>query len=136
MDNLTKSNRRKNMQSIRSKNTKMELKVRSILHKYGLRFRIHTKLIGKPDIVFPSKKIVVFLDSCFFHKCPYHYIQPKSNLKYWIPKIQRNSERAKEVNKALRKQGWKVMRIWEHQVKKDAETVVNRIIAVLKINPS
>lgn len=130
MDNLTKENRRKNMQNIRSKNTKMELKVRSLLHKKGLRFRIHTKLIGKPDIVFPSKKVVVFLDSCFFHKCPYHYVQPKSNKTYWLPKILRNTIRAKEVNSALRKEGWKVMRFWEHQVKKDTENVVNKIIAV------
>lgn len=118
------------MQNIRSKNTKMELKVRSLLHKKGLRFRIHTKLIGKPDIVFPSKKVVVFLDSCFFHKCPYHYVQPKSNKTYWLPKILRNTIRAKEVNSALRKEGWKVMRFWEHQVKKDTENVVNKIIAV------
>ncbi|HRE11475.1 MAG TPA: very short patch repair endonuclease [Ignavibacteria bacterium] len=129
MDNLTKSNRRKNMQNIRSKNTKMELKVRSLLHKKGLRFRIHTQLTGKPDIVFSSKKVVIFLDSCFFHKCPYHYVQPKSNLKYWKPKIERNTIRAKEVNKTLRKQGWKVIRFWEHQVKKDETKVVEKIIS-------
>ncbi len=133
MDNLTKIQRRINMQNIRSKNTKMELNVRSHLHKKGLRFRIHTNLIGKPDIVFPSKKVVVFLDSCFFHKCRQHYIQPKSNLKYWKPKIERNTERAKEVNKALRKQGWKVLRIWEHQVKKNLDESVNRIINLYNI---
>jgi DNA mismatch endonuclease (patch repair protein) len=132
MDNLTKSHRHKNMQNIRSKNTKMELKVRSLLHKKGLRFRILTSLIGKPDIVFPSKKIVVFLDSCFFHKCPYHYVQPKSNKKYWLPKIERNRTRAKEVNKTLRKQGWKVLRFWEHQIKKDSDKCVNKIISVIQ----
>lgn len=132
MDNLTKIQRRINMQNIRSKNTKMELKVRSHLHKKGLRFRIHTNLIGKPDIVFPSKKVVVFLDSCFFHKCRQHYIQPKSNLKYWRPKIERNVLRAKEVNKALRKQGYKVIRYWEHQVKKDINKCINKIIIEVK----
>jgi len=132
VDNLSKAHRHKNMQNIRSKNTKMELKVRSLLHKKGLRFRIHTKLIGKPDIVFPSKCVVVFLDSCFFHKCPYHYIQPKSNKKYWLPKIERNTVRAKEVNSALRKQGWKVIRIWEHSVKKNPEDITARIIKALK----
>lgn len=129
MDNLSQANRRKNMKNIRSKNTKMELKIRSLLHKRGLRFRIHTKLIGKPDIVFPSKRVVIFLDSCFFHKCHYHYIQPKSNLEYWKPKIARNKQRAKEVNNALRKQGWKVIRFWEHQVKKDTSKVIEKIVS-------
>lgn len=127
MDNLSKANRRKNMQKIRSSNTKMELKMRSLLHKRGKRFNINTDLIGKPDIVFPSKKIVIFLDSCFFHKCPYHYIQPKSNIEYWIPKIERNVNRAKEVNKTLRKQGWKVLRFWEHQVNKNLNKCINKI---------
>lgn len=131
MDNLSKIHRHKNMQNIRSKNTKMELKIRSLLHKRGLRFRIHTKLIGKPDIVFPNKKVVIFLDSCFFHKCRHHYIQPKSNLRYWIPKIERNVMRAKEVNKSLRKQGFKVIRFWEHQVKADAEKIVSKIIELV-----
>lgn len=133
MDNLSKIHRRKNMQNIRSKNTKMELKVRSLLHKKGLRFRIHSHLTGKPDIVFPSKKVAIFLDSCFFHRCPYHYIQPKSNKKYWIPKIERNTTRAKEVNNVLRKQGWRVLRFWEHQTKNDAEKCVQKIISILGI---
>ena len=120
------------MQNIHSKNTKVELTVRSLLHKKGFRFRIHTKLIGKPDIVFPSKKTAVFLDSCFFHKCPHHYVRPKSNLKYWLPKIERNTIRAKEVNKTLRKQGWKVLRFWEHQIKKDLNKCINKITVALK----
>jgi len=132
MDNLSKAHRHKNMQNIRSKNTKMELNVRSLLHKKGLRFRIHTNLIGKPDIVFVSKKVVVFLDSCFFHKCPYHYVQPKSNKKYWLPKIERNRVRAKEVNKTLRKLGWTVLRFWEHQIKNDLDKNINKIINTLK----
>jgi len=90
--------------------------------------------MGKPDIVFPSKCVVVFLDSCFFHKCPYHYVQPKSNKQYWLPKIKRNTIRAKEVNKQLRKEGWKVIRIWEHSVKKNPEEIAAKIIKVLKTN--
>ena len=133
MDNLKKSDRRKNMQNIRSKNTKMELKVRSALHKKGLRFRKYSKtLIGKPDIVFSSSKIVVFLDSCFWHKCRYHFIMPKSRISYWVPKLNRNVQRAKEVNKTLRKQGWKVIRIWEHQVKKNFDFVINKIYSEVK----
>ena len=131
MDNLSIKHRKKNMQNIHSKNTKMELKVRSYLHKIGLRYKINdSKLIGKPDIVFPKYKVVIFLDSCFFHKCPYHFIEPKSNREYWIPKIERNKLRAKEVNEALRKQGWKVIRIWEHEVKNHFEKVINKIITI------
>lgn len=132
MDNLTKANRRKNMQNIRSKNTKMELKVRKYLHNLGFRYRIHTKLIGKPDIVFVKKKVVIFLDSCFFHKCRYHYVEPKSNKKYWVPKINRNKSRANEVNKKLRARGWKVLRFWEHQIKSDFEKSINKILSILK----
>ena len=128
MDNLTKAHRRKNMQNIRSNNTKMEYAVRSKLHREGLRFRIHyKKLVGKPDIVFLTSKIVVFLDSCFWHVCPYHFIKPKSNLKYWSPKLKRNKERGLEVNKILRKDGWIVLRFWEHQVKKDIDKIINKI---------
>lgn len=131
MDNLSKEHRRKNMQNIHSKNTKIEVLVRSILHKQGYRFRIHTKIIGKPDITFPKNKVAIFIDSCFFHKCRYHYVQPKSNTSYWIPKIERNVERAHEVNNALKKQGWKILRIWEHQIKKDPQKYVNKIIELL-----
>lgn len=132
MDNLSKAHRRKNMQNIRSQNTKMELRVRSLLHKKGYRFRIHSDLFGKPDIVFPTKRVTIFLDSCFFHKCPYHYVQPKSNLKYWLPKIEGNVLRDKKVNYVLRKQGWKVLRIWEHQIKKNFDKSIDKIIHSLK----
>mgnify|MGYP002862534809 CR=1 FL=1 len=120
------------MQNIRSTNTKMELKVRSFLHKQGFRFRINTTLTGKPDIVFPGKKVAVFLDSCFFHKCPYHYIQPKSNIAYWLPKIERNTIRAKEVNRKLRKEGWKVLRFWEHQIKNNFDKSLSKLIDAIK----
>jgi DNA mismatch endonuclease (patch repair protein) len=133
MDNLTKEHRHKNMQNIRSKDSKIEILMRSELHKKGLRFRKHYKnLIGKPDIVFVKARVVVFLDSCFFHMCPYHYVQPKSNKSYWLPKLKRNKERAKEVNKTLRKDGWKVIRFWEHQIKKDVEKCINKIVMIAK----
>ncbi|MGA2668823.1 MAG: very short patch repair endonuclease [Ignavibacteria bacterium] len=133
MDNLSHSDRRKNMQNIRSTNTLMELSVRSALHKKGLRFRKYSKyLVGKPDIVFSKPKVVVFLDSCFWHKCRYHFIEPKSNRKYWIPKLNRNKERAKEVNKLLRNDGWIVLRFWEHQVKNDLDVVISKIYKEVK----
>lgn len=118
------------MQNIRSADTKLEVTVRSALHKKGYRFRKNVKgLIGKPDIVFPKYKVVVFLDSCFWHMCPYHYNIPKTNKKYWLPKLHRNKARAKEVNKKLKKDGWIVLRFWEHQINNDIEKCVNKIVS-------
>ena len=123
------------MQNIRSTNTKMEILVRSELHKLGYRFRKNVKsLIGKPDIVFPKYKVVVFLDSCFWHMCPYHFNIPKTNKEYWLPKLQRNKTRAKEVNIKLKKDGWTVVRIWEHAVNNDRELIIHKIIMSLNQN--
>lgn len=121
------------MQNIRSADTKIERLVRSSLYKKGYRFRKNVKsLIGKPDIVFPKFKVVVFLDSCFWHLCPYHSNIPKTNRKYWLPKLQRNKIRAVEVNKKLRKEGWTVLRFWEHQVKSNYDGVIEKIEISLK----
>ncbi|MBE7476010.1 MAG: very short patch repair endonuclease [Ignavibacteriales bacterium UTCHB2] len=128
MDNLKPEHRRKNMQNIRSTNTQIEIAVRSLLHKKGHRFRKNAKnLYGKPDIVFPKNKAVVFLDSCFWHSCPYHSNIPYTNQVYWIPKLNRNKQRDKEVNRYLRKNGWTVLRFWEHQVKKNIWEVISKI---------
>ena len=72
----------------------------------------------------PKYKTVIFIDSCFWHKCPAHYKEPKTNLDYWVPKIERNVNRAKEVNRILKINGWKVMRIWEHSLKKNSDTLL------------
>lgn len=117
------------MQNIRSANTKIEILVRSELHKRGYRFRKNVStLIGKPDIVFPKYKVVVFLDSCFWHMCPYHFNIPKTNKTYWLPKLQHNKSRAIEVNKKLKKQGWVVLRFWEHQINNDFQKCLTSII--------
>lgn len=133
MDNLTRSQRSKNMRNIRSKDTLMEIKIRSCIHRLGLRFRKNVlELPGKPDIVFPSYKVVVFLDSCFWHMCPYHYNIPKTRRNYWFPKLIRNKEKAKEVNKKLKNEGWKIVRLWEHQVKNNFDKCITKIINALK----
>lgn len=132
MDNLKPEYRIKNMRNIRSANTKMEILVRSELHKKGYRFRKNVlSMIGKPDIVFTKFKVVVFLDSCFWHMCPYHYNIPKSNQEYWLPKLQRNKLRAKEVNKKLKQEGWMVIRLWEHQINNDLKKSVGKIVSYL-----
>ena len=113
MDNLTKEQRSYCMSRIRSKNTKPELK-----HKEKASdFIYQPKTFGKPDFMNYKKKVVIFVDGCFWHKCPKHYIEPKSNKKYWLPKLERNAIRAEEVNITYKNAGWKVIRIWEHWLK-------------------
>lgn len=119
-DNLTREQRHKNMQNIRSSNTKIEKDICKGLWRMGYRFRKNVKnLPGKPDIAIQKYKIVIFLDSCFWHKCPEHYKEPKSNLNYWLPKIERNVKRDQEINEYYKSRGWHLLRIWEHEIKKD-----------------
>ena len=112
-DTLTKKQRSYCMSRIRSRNTKPELKykerVAGFIHQH--------KAFGNPDFINFRKKTAFFIDGCFWHRCPKHYIQPKSNKSYWIPKLNRNQTRDMEVNIAYKKSGWKVMRIWEHELK-------------------
>jgi len=131
-DVLTKEQRSYNMSRIKGKNTKPELTVRKLLSSKGIRgYRTHYKIIGKPDIVFPSKKIVIFIDGCFWHKCPKCFVEPKTRREFWMNKINENVKRDKEVNKILKEDGWKVLRFWEHEVKTMPEKVINTIIKEL-----
>jgi DNA mismatch endonuclease (patch repair protein) len=129
MDNLTKKQRRKNMQNIRSKNTMPEKLVMQALRKNRIYFSTHADDIeGKPDIVFRRKKIAVFIDSDFWHCHPKRFIKPKTNIKYWRAKIKHNRKRDKEVNRCLQKAEWKVIRLWEHDIKHHFDKTVNRLI--------
>ena len=80
-------------------------------------------LFGAPDFVFPKERVVIFVDGCFWHGCPKHYRRPKSRQKYWDAKIQRNQQRDRKVTQTLRTKGWKVVRIWEHALVRQAEWV-------------
>lgn len=90
---------------------------------------MHPKIVGKPDVIVPKLKKAVFIHGCFWHKCPKHFIAPKSNKNYWTPKLVRNVEKDKENSQVLRKNGWKVVIIWEHSMKSDPEKAVARILA-------
>ena len=116
-DNLTKSQRSFNMSRIRSTKTAPEMEVRPIMKKLGFSFQ-PKRISGRPDFVNRKRKVVVFIDGCFWHKCRYHYVEPKSNLEYWKGKVKRNVERDRTIDKKLKEQGWKVLRIWEHEIKK------------------
>lgn len=118
MDVLTKSQRSYNMSRIKSKNTKPEQILRKILSQSKIKgYRSHYNLTGKPDIVFPGKRIAIFIDGCFWHKCPKCFKKPATRTRFWMMKISGNVTRDKLVNRELKKAGWKVIRIWEHQVK-------------------
>ena len=133
MDNLTKEQRHKNMQNIRSRDTLPERMTMRELRRRKIYFASHVaKIEGKPDIVFRRKKVAVFIDSDFWHGHPTRCIMPKSNREYWEKKIARNRERDKEVNSLLKKEKWKIIRIWEYDVKHHFERVIKRIIKAIK----
>ena len=109
-DNLTPEQRHKNMTHIKSTNTKIEKDITNALWNLGYRFRKNVKgLPGKPDIAIKKHKVVIFLDSCFWHKCPKHFKKPKSNLEYWEPKIKRNVERDAEINRYYQNKNWHIL---------------------------
>ena len=131
-DVLTPEQRKKNMSRIRGKNTSPELKLRKMLWESGIRgYRVHYKLPGKPDIVFTRKKTAVFVDGCFWHKCPVCFRPPATNEEFWNEKLQKNVERDQRVNRELEELGWTVLRFWEHEVRKTPEDVVARILLAL-----
>jgi DNA mismatch endonuclease, patch repair protein len=131
-DNLTKEQRRKNMQAIKSQ-SKLENKVTRELWKQGIRFRKNVKsLPGKPDIAIKKYKLVIFIDSCFWHVCPLHGNMPKSNEEYWLKKLNRNQARDKEVNKYYKENGWEILRVWEHELKEDLQITIDKMKAFIE----
>ncbi len=129
MDNLTPAQRKKNMQNIRSKGTKPERILMSELKKLKIYFSTHPNdITGKPDIVFRRKKIAVFADSDFWHGHKTRFIMPKTNTEYWAEKISNNKMRDRKVNKALKADGWRVIRLWEYDIKKHTQKCINKIL--------
>ena len=129
VDHLTKDKRSWNMSRIRSKDTKPELIVRSLLHRIGYRFRLYRKdLPGKPDIVLTKYKTVIFVHGCFWHQhkgCTRSNI-PKSNKVYWATKIHRNVQRDRENYNLLKKLKWRVLILWECETK-HSEKIIKKI---------
>ena len=117
----TKKQRSYNMSRIRAKDTKPEMLVRKFLHANGFRYKLHDKTLpGKPDIVLPKYRTVIFVHGCFWHghtNCKYFKV-PKTRTKWWLAKINRNKANDKKAQKALRKEGWKVINIWECSLKR------------------
>lgn len=116
MDRVSKAKRSYIMSQIKS-NSSIEVIPRELV---GLYLRKHQKnVFGNPDFSNKSKKIALFIDGCFWHGCKVHFKMPKTNRKFWKNKISRNMKRDKQVNRTLRKEGWTIIRVWEHKSKKD-----------------
>ena len=135
MDDLTPEQRRKNMQAIKSRDTTIEIMLRKALWHRGVRYRKnYNKLPGKPDIVISKHTIAIFCDSDYWHGYNWENRNQriKSNREYWIPKIERNMARDKEVNEILAAQGWKVLRFWEWQIRKHLDDCIETIISSIQ----
>lgn len=121
-----------NMSRIRGANTQPELLLRKALWRRGLRYRITTKLPGRPDIVFAVARVAVFMDGCFWHGCKRHLIWPKNNAAFWRRKISDNQHRDAKVRDRLRQDGWCVIRFWEHDVQERLDRCVAQIYAAVR----
>ncbi|MBB4893841.1 DNA mismatch endonuclease (patch repair protein) [Streptomyces olivoverticillatus] len=111
--------RRRNMQAIRSRDTKPEQLIRRLVHAQGLRYRLHARplpgLRRTADLVFRPVKVAVFIDGCYWHGCPEHYVSPRTNPGYWSDKVARNMARDRDTDERLIEAGWLVLRFWEHE---------------------
>ena len=123
---------RNRMLAQRQRDTTAELKIRRLLHRRGLRYRVDYVVIAKPrrraDIAFPRAKVAVFVDGCFWHGCPRHGTSSKSNARFWKDKIDTNRKRDKDTSTRLRKMGWGVVRAWEHENPNKVADKIERIV--------
>ena len=138
MDDMTSSQRSNNMSHIRSINTRPEEIVAKYLFSKGFRYRKHDKrYTGKPDLVFPKYKTMMFVNGCFWHchqGCKYSAI-PKSNTEYWLPKLAKNVERDERNYKELLKSGWSIIIVWECALRKEYKDKSLEILADMLLNP-
>jgi len=126
---MTSAERSRIMRAVKSKNTAPERMVRSLLHRWGFRFRLHRRdLPGNPDIVFPGRKCVIFVHGCFWHghDCRRGSRSPQSNIDYWRTKIARNVERDRRHLVELVDRGWRACVVWECEIR-DPETLCRRL---------
>jgi DNA mismatch endonuclease (patch repair protein) len=119
---------RRSMQSNRPRDTVLELDLRSALHRIGVRFRKHVRPVPgvrcEADLVFPRRRIAVFLDGCFWHGCPIHATHPATHGDWWAAKLAGNIERDRRNTELLLAEGWTVLRLWEHQPLEEMVAVV------------
>jgi DNA mismatch endonuclease (patch repair protein) len=135
-DVFTREKRSAVMARIRGAGNKdTELRLIALMRAAGIRgWRRKAAIFGKPDFVFPKERVAVFVDGCFWHGCPIHATWPKQNAEFWLTKISKNQARDRLVNRELRKAGWRVLRIWEHELtRKRALRTLARIRRVVEL---
>jgi DNA mismatch endonuclease (patch repair protein) len=128
VDNLTKEQRKLCMSNIRSKWTFQEKKIHNYLKGNKIKHKMHPKLVGNPDILLTNSKTVVFLHGCFWHKCPKCYKEPKTKKAYWTPKIENNVKRYNKNRRKIKSKSFKIIKLWEHQIKKDFDKSLKKLI--------
>lgn len=128
-DVFTKAKRSEVMGRIRSSgNKETEGALAKILRRHGIRgWRRGAALFGKPDFVFRARRVAVFVDGCFWHGCPKHGTRPRQNRAFWDRKLRRNRARDRRVNRELRAQGWRVLRIWEHELRNETRLAARMV---------
>ncbi|MFF8804880.1 very short patch repair endonuclease [Streptomyces omiyaensis] len=127
------ASRRRNMQAIRSRDTKPEQAIRRLVHAQGLRYRVSAKPLPgfrrTADMVFGPAKVAVFVDGCYWHGCPQHYVPPKTNPGYWSKKVEGNVTRDRDTDRRLTEAGWLVLRFWEHMPPAECATQITEAVS-------
>lgn len=124
--------RSQQMSRIRGSNTEPERMLRSALWAAGLRYRLHhVTPAGRPDVVFPGLRVAVFIDGCFWHGCPDHYVRPVTKADFWASKLHENVARDRRQTEELERGGWRVIRVWEHDVFERLDEIVGRVATAL-----
>ena len=134
MDSVGPATRSFIMSRVGQRDTDIELLLRQALWREGVRYRKNVKIVGTPDLAFKGRRLVVFVDSCFWHGCRFHCRRPKSNTAFWEAKIERNRRRDVRVTRHYRRRGWTVLRFREHALRQDLERCV-RLVADAVLGP-
>ena len=131
MDTVSTHTRSIIMSRIKQRDSKLELRLRKELWKHGVRYRKNVRIYGTPDLMIKKLKILVFVDSCFWHGCPFHCRRPKSNTAFWDAKITRNRARDRKVSRYYRTRGYVVLRFWEHKIQANLPACVEKILLTI-----
>ncbi len=117
------------------RDTTPEVALRRALHKTGMRYFVHRRPLAhlrrEADLVFPRRRVAVFVDGCFWHLCPEHGVRPGTNSNYWTEKLDRNARRDRETDELLKAAGWSVVRVWEHE---DADSAAARVVTAVRLD--
>jgi DNA mismatch endonuclease (patch repair protein) len=135
-DVFTKAERSAVMSRIRGRGNKAtELALVQLFRRHNISgWRRQQPVFGKPDFIFRRERLALFVDGCFWHGCPRCYCRPKSNREFWDAKIARNRERDRKVSRELRRLGWRVIRVWEHDIAKQSDSCAQKLRAALKVS--